>query len=903
MNNDIEKIKAATAQLDCGDEKGTAFLIGEDIAITMSHCLIEALMQTENTEIMLTFKNIPGEVDLKVNASMQESGSSSNPISILKLEHKVQAEYLKLAYCETPLPRDTELLTYGYPAAKGGDGYPVNLTVNDQCGRTKPYDYDVSLFPSPKSRLNDYSGMSGSPVMWENCVVGILATETVEAQNGGKNVVDIQAISNRQLLEVFKEFDIDVEKMKETDQPEWLESMNEEGDSVKSPLIKANYSLHIDSILDTNINKKIFREEDLKNIRHRIEINQSSVLFLSGRPGIGKTTLARLYANTCEKTHIYFVKYRGSFEETLNSLSKKKREDSWKKILKYWKNLNESQRKQTLLIIDNFNDDSVEGVENSYYRALHTGLFEELRESRIQLLITTRINMENNVYPVEGVKDPVALFEAYYKQELNDQQKKGVAELAELLHNNTLLLVLCAGLMREECSLAELINEAKKCNMKIHEIFLEKEADFESKEIRERFTLYEQAKAILNLGEVLNSEENRYILANMALLPLKGMQRKEFLQFIHKEGAVGINLIKGLILRSWIIEEEEHIVCLHPLIREILLDTGLVVWDRCRNYCISLSEKLDLQYEFQDRERYKNYAEEVYTIFSDAHDLVLAKLFYNFSDIYDQIGAHQKSRELIDNVSLYLNEIKESKRKVRLCSGMAYSYNNCVNTVEDLEYAVSLLDQAQNMLERIRSQCTEWEYYSELGRIYSNRGSNELARIPLEKSEDQRKKHADFALKFHQQALEQRNKALEIAFDEAKKAASERDKATSYVGIATAYYELELYEESVQIFRESLQIRRDYDIGRVPISQWGMLRSTIYWYNKNRNCDLVTIREVLDFYPELLNRNIEQENENAFQDNKMFFETLCQIIDKDDDFTELRALVKEKKQKVGSLKF
>lgn len=896
MNNDIEKIKSATAKLVCGNKKGTAFLVGEDIAITMSHCLIQDLEQTKNTKIMLTFKNIPGEV----NASVQESGTDSNPISILKLDHKVQTEYLKLAYCETPLPRGTELLTYGYPAVKGEDGYPVDLTVNDQLGSVS-YDYDVALLPSSKSNLNDYSGMSGSPLMWENCVVGILTAETVQAQDGGKNVVDILAISNRKLLKVFKEFDIDVEKMKGTDPHKDQESMIEEDDSVKSPLIKASDSLQIESILDTDINKAKFREEDLKNIRHRIEINRSSVLFLSGRPGIGKTTLARLYANTCGKTLIYFVKYRGSFEETLNSLSKKKKEDSWKKILKYWKNINEFKRKKFLLIIDNFNDDSVEGFENAYYRALHTGLFEELKKLQIQLLITTRINMEKNVYPVEGVKDPVALFEAYYKHELDEQQKIGVAELAELLHNNTLLLVLCAGLMREEYSLDELIKEAKKCNMKIHDIFLEKEADFESEEKRERFTLYEQAKAILNLGEVLNSEENRYILANMALLPLKGMQRKEFLQFIHKEGAVGINLIKGLILRSWIIEEEEHIVCLHPLIREILLDTDLVAWDRCKKYCISLSEKLDLRYEFQDRERYKNYAEEVYAIFRDTHDLVLAKLFYNFSDIYDQIGAHQKSRELIDNVSLYLNEIKESKRKVRLCSGMAYSYNNCVNTVQDLEYAVSLLDQAEGMLERIRSQCTEWEYYSELGRIYSNRGSNELARIPFGKSKNQGKKHALLALEFHKQALEQRNKALEAAFDEEQKAASQRDRATSYVGIATAYYELELYEESAKFFYESLQIRRAYDIGRTPISQWGMLRSTISWYKKNRNCDLVIIKEVLDFYPELLNKNIEQENENAFQDNKMFFETLCQIIDKDDSFTELRVLVKEKKQKVGLL--
>ena len=267
MNNDIEKIKSATAKLVCGNKKGTAFLVGEDIAITMSHCLIQDLEQTKNTKIMLTFKNIPGEV----NASVQESGTDSNPISILKLDHKVQTEYLKLAYCETPLPRGTELLTYGYPAVKGEDGYPVDLTVNDQLGSVS-YDYDVALLPSSKSNLNDYSGMSGSPLMWENCVVGILTAETVQAQDGGKNVVDILAISNRKLLKVFKEFDIDVEKMKGTDPHKDQESMIEEDDSVKSPLIKASDSLQIESILDTDINKAKFREEDLKNIRHRIDV-------------------------------------------------------------------------------------------------------------------------------------------------------------------------------------------------------------------------------------------------------------------------------------------------------------------------------------------------------------------------------------------------------------------------------------------------------------------------------------------------------------------------------------------------------------------------------------------------------------------------------------------------------
>lgn len=666
------------------------------------------------------------------------------------------------------------------------------------------------------------------------------------------------------------------------------------GEFGKSLVIKGNQSLHIDSILDTDISKAVFRTEEIESIRRRIEINQSSVLFLAGRPGIGKTTLARLYANTCKGKIIYFVKYRGSFEETLNSLSIKKREDSWKKVLEYWKKLDGKKRNQILLIIDNFNDDSVDGAEKAYYEALGTGVYEELKDLGIQLLITTRINVGKNVYVVEGVKDPITLFEAYYKRDLNEQQKKDVRSLAELLHNNTLLLALCAGLMREECSLDELISEIKKCNSKTHDLFLEKEADFDDEGRRERFTLYEQVKAILNIGTVLKQEANCYILANMALLPLRGMQKKEFLQFIHKETGEGVNLINSLILRSWILEEN-HVVCLHPLIREVVLDNDFVVsWDRCREYCNSLNERLDLKHEFRDREPYKNYAEEVYTIFHDTHDRVLAELFYNLSDIYDQTANRKKSREMIDHVVPYLDEIEESRRKVRLYGGIAYSYNNQAHTVKDLDYAAGLLNQAEDMLERIRARCTTWEYYCESGRIYSNRGSNELARISWEEDKEQSNKHALRALEFHQRALEQRKKALESTCVKDEIASSKRDIATSYIGVAAAYFKLGCFEDAVQVFSQSLTIRAVYDVGRVPISQQGILKSILGWYNKKGSCDFAIFEKVLNFYPDLLNKNMEQENESAFHRNKLYFEELCKIINQDDDFAALRTAAEEK---------
>lgn len=675
-------------------------------------------------------------------------------------------------------------------------------------------------------------------------------------------------------------------------------------DSYLVPVIEGMHSLHIDSILDTDIDKTEFREQEISDIRRRMEDKGSSILFLTGDPGIGKTTLARLYANRCERKKIYFVKYQGSFEKTLNELSIKRKKDSWKEVLRYWKSLSASEREQILLIIDNFNDDSIDALENCYYEALNTELFNELKNLGIQILITTRINREKNVYIVKGVKNPVGLFEAYYKNELNDQQKKGAEKLITLLHNNTLMLALCAGLLREECSLNKLIVEIQKCNVKIKKILLEKEADFQSAEKRQRFTLYEQAEAILNMGAILKVETNCQILSNMALLPLSGMKKREFLQFIHKDSDEGRNHIKTLILRSWIIEED-HIVCLHPVIREILLDKGkkLVSWDRCRDYCSSLNDKIDLYYAFQDRMCYKYYAEEVYTIFHDIHDMILGELFYNLSDIYDQIGNPKNSRELIDIVSTYLDEMPESKKKVRMYSGVAYSYNNQADGIQDLDNAANLLERAKNMLGRIKSQCTDWDYYSELGRICSNQGSNELARITGESDWKQIEKHALRALAFHQQALEQREQALEIAYNKDEKVISKRDVATSYTGIATSYFKLHCYKDSVQMHRNALEIREDCDIGRMPISQQAMLGSTLQWYDQDGFCDLITFKEELEFYPKLLEKNIQQENKRAFDRNVLFFDKLCEIINKEDNLSELKPLAKTKKQEIELLEW
>lgn len=157
MYNTI-RIKSAIAMLDCGTKKGTAFLVNEDTAVTVSHCIIDALENDE--EIILTFKNIEGMEMFTRKAFLFQNDIQQCPVSILKLEDKVETEYLKLGYSENLLKRDEKLFTYGYPAAKQEEGYPINVYVNDYLNENNPYDYDFSLLPDSKSKINDYSGMS-----------------------------------------------------------------------------------------------------------------------------------------------------------------------------------------------------------------------------------------------------------------------------------------------------------------------------------------------------------------------------------------------------------------------------------------------------------------------------------------------------------------------------------------------------------------------------------------------------------------------------------------------------------------------------------------------------------------------------------------------------------------------
>lgn len=191
----VERVKQAVAKLKCGEHDGTAFLISGDIAITATHCILEYIDGDE--EILLTFYNIVGKDTFPVEATLVSEADS--PLAVLKLKEAVETQYLQLVCYTDNMERNTAVVSYGYPAVEGVDGYPVDLYINDYLSSNTMNDYDISLLISEKSKISDYSGMSGSPALYREQVIGILLEENMEVSESGGHATGLKLISNHRV--------------------------------------------------------------------------------------------------------------------------------------------------------------------------------------------------------------------------------------------------------------------------------------------------------------------------------------------------------------------------------------------------------------------------------------------------------------------------------------------------------------------------------------------------------------------------------------------------------------------------------------------------------------------------------------------------------------------------------
>lgn len=196
----MDNLKSAVALLICGKEQGTAFLISNTLALTMTHCVEDAIENGE--DIKLAFKNIPGQDEINIKASIV-SYEEDYPVSVLRLDNEIQIEPLGISCCEDHISQEEKLIAYGYPHVKGDEGYPINIFINDYLSENVVNDGDVTLVIDSKIRIENFAGMSGSPVVYRNNVIGILIEQGIESIGNNRKAVDVKMISIKKIRKLL----------------------------------------------------------------------------------------------------------------------------------------------------------------------------------------------------------------------------------------------------------------------------------------------------------------------------------------------------------------------------------------------------------------------------------------------------------------------------------------------------------------------------------------------------------------------------------------------------------------------------------------------------------------------------------------------------------------------------
>ncbi|MGE9313211.1 trypsin-like peptidase domain-containing protein [Niabella sp. CJ426] len=248
MNQKIlnpKQIEVATVQL-CGGKSGTAFFVAAEgdkqILLTSEHNLSEG----QPVKLYLNGKEVEAEILERI---------SDRDVAILELKNKPETIIPGLPLKKIEISYDENWETYGFPTQRidSGGRYTGNVSRTNNNG-TK---WNVELECEQYNNLDQFDGLSGSPLVMNGHVVGVIGYDTVGTL-GATSIGSIAEILNKHHIIVT------------------VDKGHAIPDSIES------------DISDTTPN-----EEVLQNINDVVAAQIDGSYFLvSGSPGSGKTTIA-----------------------------------------------------------------------------------------------------------------------------------------------------------------------------------------------------------------------------------------------------------------------------------------------------------------------------------------------------------------------------------------------------------------------------------------------------------------------------------------------------------------------------------------------------------------------------------------------------------------------------------
>lgn len=356
------------------------------------------------------------------------------------------------------------------------------------------------------------------------------------------------------------------------------------------------------------------RQAELAQIAQMME--GYNKLFLQGMGGIGKSELAKVYAlkNRERYNTIIFATYRTTLQDLLvydpafqlSSLPRAcdeagmlETDEAYFGRKLRW--LQENTDEKTLLIIDNFDttgDENLEIFLGGAYAVLFTTRndFEELG---LPVLHLTEMDAET---------EQLELFRHYYRRPVPPQQLPIVRQILAQVGGHTLAIEIIAKFMghrrvQPDKMLATLRQEG------VHAMT----AGTVARGFGTAQSGYDNIRQLFRLHGL--TEQELYILRNLALVPLTGLDTVVFGELCELEDYADID---ELIRRSWIRHDPMlDTIRLHPLIREVVLKECGVTLKSCTVMLRNLTAKLNELWSRPQEEKllYGNLGKAVYEAF------------------------------------------------------------------------------------------------------------------------------------------------------------------------------------------------------------------------------------------------------------------------------------------------
>lgn len=343
------------------------------------------------------------------------------------------------------------------------------------------------------------------------------------------------------------------------------------------------------------------RDNELKAIRSQMDAGVRPI-FLYGLGGLGKTETARALLRQCKKDgmHVAFFDYEQSVRNTILNLEftnykyapskpsltlEQQEEEQYHEKLK----LLAAMGQNSVVVMDNF-DSSSQTLDEMRQEPAYQDL---LALSGPHLIITTRSEPDRNALETHPLSDEMLLELMLKELELEKNEdprlESALCDIINAVQGHTLTCYLIAKSIEHSwgrltaLDILGALNQYNLHSLKQLPVAIHKDRKYA------KDTIYGHLKVLFDLSQITGTY--RTALCHTVLLPQKGLSDRLFLdgQTVEEQDALMELTEQGWVQRGRV-NKDVHLLTIHPLIRELILNELKPTEDDCKAFFEQLEQ-------------------------------------------------------------------------------------------------------------------------------------------------------------------------------------------------------------------------------------------------------------------------------------------------------------------------